>query len=250
MNLELKKPNPKAVNEEVQASTAILRYTYESSGNFLQLFKKSREPKMGSSTDQEQDLLRAMLLFATAGLDAMVKRLVNDAIQYFAQYHNTGKSEFEQFIFKVLKSKDSLLESSETPKLDIRLLANLLSAESPCFELIEKFKQSLTSSSLQSKDELFRVAKCFGIEVNILTNAPDELRRIFKIRNEIVHEMDIKLEQKNRKRRHRRCQEMVNNTSEILRIAEVFLMAVDNRLTPLKNEMRKRPRHIYIGNRP
>ena len=61
-------------------SQFILCSAHDAASSFLDTFNKVREARQakGTPTDEEQDLLRAMLLFATAGLDSMVKQLVTD----------------------------------------------------------------------------------------------------------------------------------------------------------------------------
>lgn len=57
------------------------------------------------------------------------------------------------------------------------------------------------------------------------------LERIFRARNEIVHEMDVDFAQTNRNRRPRRKEAMINHTTEILRLANAFLVEVDRGLS-------------------
>ena len=59
----------------------MLQKAHLAATDFLRSFQKSRKGKKGgNSTDAEQDQLRAMLVFAAAGLDAMVKCLVRNAL--------------------------------------------------------------------------------------------------------------------------------------------------------------------------
>ncbi len=89
----------------------------------------------------------------------------------------------------------------------------------------------LISQSLQSKDQVLRVGSFFDIRSAAL--APDVrlLERIFRARNEIVHEMDVDFDQPNRNRRPRRKAEMIEHTSEVLRVANAFLSEVDGGLS-------------------
>lgn len=58
-------------NSQCQNAFSILCSAHLASSSFLDIFEKTRGQKKGTSTDEEQDLLRAMLAFASAGLDAM-----------------------------------------------------------------------------------------------------------------------------------------------------------------------------------
>jgi len=56
----------------------VLEYAHETAASFLEIFSKDRSP--GAPSRSNQDLLRAMLVFVSAGLDSMVKHLVKDAL--------------------------------------------------------------------------------------------------------------------------------------------------------------------------
>src|SRR5690349_10645733 len=65
-----------------QNAYVILCNAHDAASSFLEAFqdvRKARRAK-GMPTDEEQDLLRAMLLFASAGLDSLVKQLIRDAL--------------------------------------------------------------------------------------------------------------------------------------------------------------------------
>ena len=63
-----------------------------------------------------------------------------------------------------------------------------------------------------------------------LTSNVNQLENIFRVRNEISHEMDIDFVQSTRNRRQRKRKEMYDYTNEIFRISEAFLKEVDNKL--------------------
>jgi hypothetical protein len=54
--------------------------TIASISNFHRLYVESQRTGAESATHEDQDRLRAMLLFACSGLDAVVKQLVQDAL--------------------------------------------------------------------------------------------------------------------------------------------------------------------------
>jgi hypothetical protein len=65
---------PKAT--ECDKAYSIFTTAHSTAASFLTAFNKSRQTKggKGTTTDEEQDLLRAMLIFASAGLDALIKQ--------------------------------------------------------------------------------------------------------------------------------------------------------------------------------
>ena len=72
MSPTAKKPRPP---KETVRARRVLSQARDSAEGFLKAFDKVREVRgaAGSTTDQEQDLLRATLVFAAAGLDSALK---------------------------------------------------------------------------------------------------------------------------------------------------------------------------------
>ena len=65
-------PNRPAT-EATQNAFTILCSTHNAASSFLDIFEATRRTRKakGTPTDEEQNLLRAMLVFAGAGLDSM-----------------------------------------------------------------------------------------------------------------------------------------------------------------------------------
>jgi hypothetical protein len=74
-------PDLSGPHEETDNARIMLVKAHETASAFLQAYKASRKGKVGSSADAEQDLLRAMLAFATAGLDATLKEITRECLQ-------------------------------------------------------------------------------------------------------------------------------------------------------------------------
>lgn len=212
--------NPKS--PELGNAHIILAGAYDAASHFLELFESIRQPKgRGTSTDQEQDLLRAMLVFACAGLDSMLKQMVRDALETVVDRNDGAEVQFRSFVEKRL---------SRQGNPDPKLLSELLTSGNPRSVLIGHLVDDLTSRSLQSKDEVLRAASYFAISPKDAIGNIGKLEEIFRCRNEISHEMDIDLEQSNRNRRPRSRNDMIANTKAILQVAGKLLAAADKRL--------------------
>ena len=224
MPQRLKKCHPsKPKRTMVQSSYIIIRNAHKASSAFLRQFediRKYRKAK-GTPTDAEQDLLRAMLTFACAGLDSMVKQLVRDALPEVVQKDQGASVMFVQHTKKSIYRENVL---------NIDLLLQAILTESPKNVLIENLVRELTYGSLQSVDELFRVASFFNIPSKELIDRPQALKNIFGIRNQISHEMDIDFSQRNRNRRPRARDDMIRYTNTVFKVANVFLEKVNNKL--------------------
>jgi len=208
-------------------SLLILSYTQAVSESFLNAYINLRKGKRGGTSDIEQDLLRAMLVFAAAGLDSMIKKLIKDVLKTAIDLNDEIKMQLENFTIQKLKTKDADLGQQI---LDIKFISSVITDHSPRNVLIKKWIEDLTSGSLQSKEELFKVAAAFAIKPEEIIENMKKIESVFKIRNQIVHEMDINLNAQNRKRFQRKASDMVDFTNAILNVAERFLLAVEKRL--------------------
>jgi hypothetical protein len=83
-----KAPIRHAVLIHNQAMTAIQ--------NFHSLYVRM-EKEEGASSQNNQDILRAMLLFACSGLDAVVKQLIQDALKAVLQHDEGAQRELKKF---------------------------------------------------------------------------------------------------------------------------------------------------------
>lgn len=213
-------PNRPA-SDIAQNAYIILCNSHKASISFLDQFKKSRIGRRGAPTDIEQDLLRAMLVFASSGLDSMVKQLTRDALPDIIKKDDGAMKLFVERVEKIIYKENIL---------DTKLFVKAILAQSPREVMIQELIHELTAGSLQSAEELFRVGAYFNIASTILSKDVDKLKTIFNVRNQISHEMDIDFDQPNRSRHPRKRDEMIFFTNELFRIAKTFLEQVDTKL--------------------
>ena len=173
---------------------------------------RRRRPK-----DVDQDLLRAMVVFAGAGLDSALKQLIRDALPALIdQGDPDARKAFERF--------------AENRLSDNRAIARLLISDSPRQGVIDQLVEERTAGSLQSWEELTKVAGYFGVVEQIPIKA--DLKPAFDCRNLIVHELDVDIDGPapgNRKPRSK--DEMVSHASGLLKTASEIVKAVDAKLT-------------------
>jgi hypothetical protein len=202
---------------------AILCNAHDAATSFLDIFERVRTARVakGMPTDEEQDLLRAMLVFASAGLDSMAKQLVRDALPSVIECDDGAAEMFKDHIERRLGLED---------RLGRKFLANVLGDANPRQRLMDQLLADLTADSLQSTEQLLKVASYFNIPSRQIAQNPNTLKDVFKVRNEIGHEMDIDFSQSNRSRRPRAKQKMVGYTDELFRAAAAFLSEVDLKL--------------------
>jgi hypothetical protein len=208
--------------EACQDAHVILCNAHDAVRSFLDTFetvRKARNAK-GMPTDEEQDLLRAMVLFAGAGLDSTVKQLIRDSLHAIVDHDEGATVQFKDYIDKRLRDEGN----------SRRFLADILGDRSPRARLLAQLVRDLTSDSLQSAEQLLKVAGYFNIPSKQISTDIGRLKQIFTVRNQIGHEMDIDFSQPNRSRRPRAKEKMVQFAAELLGIAATFLAEVDSKL--------------------
>lgn len=214
---------------------AIHNQTIDAANHFNTLFKEQSNDAgaENNSADAEQDLLRAMLVFSCSGLDAVVKQLVQDAIADVIDKDDGAHREFQKFVERRLK-RTSGSDEKEKPagklaSIDSSLLASVLTARDPRKELVRQLIESLTGDSLQSRDQLLRVAAHFALTRDEVISDDASLKLGFEARNQIIHEMDVDLTGK-RSRRERTHKAMIKASETMLSTAEKFISATHKKL--------------------
>jgi len=217
---------PKTV--QCEKSAVILERTHDSVNALFRAYDLARAQRgkpRGISTDDEQDLLRAMLVLAAAGLDSMVKQLIRDAMPSLAAADSSVSQRLEGFVAKSLGGEPS------TPRAVVgsAFLARVLASSSHGEAVIDLYIDHLTGGSLQSSGELQRTAKALALTRTKIDQGV--LKPIFEIRNKIIHELDIHLEGDRRKRHHRGLEDMKRISKILLELAEAILQEVDDKLS-------------------
>ena len=208
---------------ETKNARKVLGHARDSSSGFIEAFtavRRERGAGQGAPTDEDQDLARAALVFAAAGLDSCVKHLLKEAIHTLCSFDPKVSDLLNKFVRKVI--------SAESPE---RLAVALL-ADEPKKQLIDDYIYELTGSSLQSFDELAKAAGALGVKLPNMMSKKSKLVEIFKARNKIIHELDVNFEGGvgQRERNPRSKATLADDAKLLLEVAEEFVNAVDEKL--------------------
>ena len=216
-------------SERCNNAALILKYAHDSTAALLKAFeltRKTRGRPRGMTTDEEQDLLRAMLAMAAAGMDAVTKQLIADALPELIGKDAEVRGGLETFVSRQIRGEGEIAEVAGGRKF----LARVLAASSQQAQVIEDYVLELVRGSLQSAGELTRVARALGVEQRSLGVDMRTLDAIFEIRNKIVHELDINLDADRRKRNIRGVTDMISYSEALIRVSENIIAAVDAKL--------------------
>lgn len=170
------------------------------------------------------DILRASLVFAGAGVDAVLKRLIQDTIRPICSCNEQAREKFSEFIV-------SYLQGQGTPVNLSNLAAVLISEGGSAAALINAYERKLTGNSLQSVDEVDAVCGALGISNSELRKrtspkAKDSLlRRAFVARNQIIHELDLTGDPRH-PRTHRGLEDVRKLCRESLEVTQLIVNSV------------------------
>jgi len=209
--------------EKVKSSIVILNKTHQIITRFLRVYSDigRRRTTQRNQTEEQTDILRAMLIFSASGLDSAVKQLINDALETIVKNNEGAQLQMKSFLRRALKDDDSI---------NINVLADLFSTPSPWDKGLKMLKHELTSNSLQSTEQLLMVGSYFDIKSTDITNDVQLLKKAFDARNEIIHEMDIVNITSIRRRRGRPMQTMCEYTNLMLKTADNFIVSTESKL--------------------
>ena len=179
---------PRGGVPELRNAYRYLRGAHESVSGLLDLAQSLSDSRraangtaMGRHSEQEVDVLRSAIVFSSSGLDASMKRLVNDAARYLIPEDTAARKQYEQFMRQQLAadSVDTLLKDAVVAhKAEDALLAYYLTVR--------------TKSSFQGSSDLKnRVCSVLGIpDKRVPESALKVLDPFFIARNNIIHSMD------------------------------------------------------------
>lgn len=217
--------NNKEIKELKNAKT-VFEHANNSVNKFYELFQ-NRGSTVGSTTHSDQDLLRAMLVFSCSGLDAVLKQLIKDALHRVIDKEVGAQQEFQKFIERRIKK--GTVEDRDKMIIDTSWIASIFASTIPRDYLIETLQENLLNDSLQSRDQLLKVAAFFAITQKEVLQDPEATKEAFNVRNEIIHEMDADLNGQ-KKRKQRSSKDMVKYCKNILQIGSCFINIVQNKI--------------------
>lgn len=180
---------------------------------------QARGRTRGRLTSNEEDLLRAAIVFAGAGLDATVKQLLRHALPVLLDGGSPQAAE----------KLEAFAVSRVGEDADPRALARYIAASSPRDALIEDYVYALTGSSLQSSEEMSNAAGALGVDDKDLRRDINALKDpFFRARNKVAHELDLSHPERpgDRSRAGRGTTETVNMCHQALNVTQRLINEV------------------------
>ncbi|KWX05877.1 hypothetical protein TH66_00700 [Carbonactinospora thermoautotrophica] len=214
-----------------------LRSTHDSvTGLFdtLYLVRQTRARTKNQSTrgrlsSDAQDLLRAAIVFTSAGLDATVQALIEHAVPLLVIGNANAKNRFEIFIENQVRAS----------KVEREFLAALKDGD-PHKRMVQLYIRSLTKASFQgSKDLKERACGALGItNAQLPQSRFTKLDEFFTARNDVAHRLDLQAStgaDSKPPRTQRRQDEVGQMCGEVLLLIRDLIKATATNLVECRN---------------
>ncbi|SDF96847.1 hypothetical protein SAMN04487781_3120 [Cellulosimicrobium cellulans] len=183
------------VQNAIRAATESAQSALWMAGVINKLLRTAYEKSQsGRWTAPAVDSLRSALLYASAGLDVSLKRLVRHALPELPERDEFVEERFQRYAEAKMKAGQS---GGIDPKALIRVL--MTKGESPRDSLMGAWVYDLTDGSAQSAERVGELAQALGVTNSALkkrivpAKAPSKstLQSAFEARNLIAHELDV-----------------------------------------------------------
>lgn len=207
----------------------------ENLGSFDKTTSETRGGKPGTHL---QNFLRGTILLSCAGLDAFLKQLIRDSLVSVKGKNDKCQNYFQKVVEKQILSaqenKYSLNKKNKEKSFTdgATFIAESLLSGNPQ-DFVEKYVVSrLLDDSKQSYGSLQEISQAYGLVVPILKTKETEIKDLFKMRNEISHEFDIRFHKtQGMRNRIERSRTVINsNANLVYEIADNFFQAVKSEL--------------------
>jgi hypothetical protein len=213
-------------NPATQAAQQRLNAALETVNNVLLILNLSRavdrsvkkKDLRGRLSDTHIDILRSAIVFAGAGLDAALKKLIKDTVRDVALQNESAHEKFVDFI-------DDHLGTADNPVDRRRLAEVLIDGRGSQAALLERYERDLTGDSLQSADQVNEVCGALGVDerkIRERLKSGGTLDLMFRARNDIVHQLDLT----DTGRRSRTLSEVRKFAAEALSVTQEIINAV------------------------
>ncbi|MFS0712362.1 hypothetical protein ABC195_00655 [Microbacterium sp. 2P01SA-2] len=209
---------------QTQESARRLKGAHDSIDGLFETLHSVRDAKVKAGVSlarlshAEVDLLRAALVFAGAGLDAVLKQLVRDALPKLLDGYPAAQG--------ALKGYSGRLTTEQPAKAKA-----ILMSPDPTKALRQQYVADLTKGSLQGHGELIEIRKALGLpDTGALSETSlSGFSDFFIARNQVAHELDLKMPtgRGTFTRRYRRMDETRERADAALVLGGDFIVAVE-----------------------
>lgn len=211
----------------------VLESAHESVAHLLSVFDEPRGEgrSRGAPPNVEQDVLRAMVLLAGAGLDSTLKQLVSTALPKLVWTDKAVAKAVHKYLEARMDAQPEVLPEDDGWPHGKYLLA-LLFKRSPRQTFMNDLTKRLAGRSLQSLRALEQTTDLFCLKLGDLGVSKEDIKDAIEVRNRIAHEMDVSFTRRAGQRHRRECRRetMVKHANALLDVAGAILVEAAGKL--------------------
>jgi len=217
-------PQPLGTHPETAVAARRLSSTHASVQGLLTSLHDIRDSRANAGanlrklTDNEVDLLRAAIVFAGAGMDAVLKQLTRDSLPQLLKTHPDTAGSLAAFaVRQVNDAQKTVIKWLKSGAIDAAVHSD--------------YVDQLVKGSLQGTGELAAIRNALGLKAapTLDNSTLGQLDPFFMARNEIAHELDLKHPDRptDPQRRIRKMEPVRVQCDLALTITASFIVAVD-----------------------
>jgi hypothetical protein len=224
-------PKPASSSKHFRMWHDMLGEAHASVAAFFEDFRRLGDAALTEPTDEKddaltfwrgQEILRTMIVVASAGLEAALKGALRHTLDALASSDERGKDRFEKWVMGELFDDERRVREPA-------YFASVLASPSPRDSLAWAYVRSRVSASLQSQEKLAEVVRDFAFEEASAKAVQTRVRQkkvaeAFACRNEIVHEYDF-IYEPHLTRRARSALEIVSHVNTLFDVGTEILSA-------------------------
>jgi len=180
-------PTDVALDSPLHRSQRYLASAYDSVVSLIEetypALRAQRTGSRGRLTHAEQDIFRAAVVFAGAGVDTVFKEAMRGCIAIQIERSDGAREKYLDFVTRSIQ---------DGPGVGARQIAALLIHSDPGQALKDAYVERLTGSSLQSVTQMTNAMSSLGLQDEpALFKEARSLSDLFRVRNQIAHELDM-----------------------------------------------------------
>ena len=207
-------------SQVIKKANAIIKSIEDTKNSFF-----SNLPNEANSQNK-QNILRSTLVLTCSGIDALIKCLIHDTLDIVVEHDEGAQEQLKNYIKeKIKKDRD-----------DAKFLSELFISKDPRKKSLQILKMELTHNSLQSAEEIFRIASFFNIETKELEVSISDLKEIFSARNVITHQFDFNMNTSDLTQNIHDSNQIDNYCSLVIQLGKAFVKCVESKIKQPKLE--------------
>ena len=196
--------------------------------------------RKGGASNQQQDILRSMLIMAAAALEVSIKKCLILVLKRLVAGNHKSKEAIIKKANRKMLGKSDDKDMNNVTEAQTRVIFSALLADNPRDIIIENSIEEELKDSLQSVKRIREIYSLAGFDLNPISTRERVLSNAFDARNLIIHQLDCapKTARGIKRRTPRNKDEILQWTNALLEITYDFLSQANKEILSLPSSSR------------